>query len=342
MHPIPVPALCSRPWVSPRFLELSAPTRHRALPLCLRPSLPHPAPAPSVAPGFDLMAAFGLVQKEYASIRGVAMEPSALGPAMTFTLFKDAQLTRRARWEGRGWAQQGCHTVVTLAVVGWPWSPTCLSPTACGEHSPSWAGGAPACASGEGQAPVARLPQAAPAPPAPQRHPPGGPPHPAHGGLPPAPAPRHAPRGLRAVADDGRGLPACPGSPAGRSVGSPSCPLRPCWLRVLSLPRPRPGLTPPSAPPAGRKSLTYFSHHPRAALQEVTFDLPEVRRIFYGSFHKVLEGSRKTQTRVSLCLRPCPAPQLLNRPPRHGRTCSPASLSQAAVAVGPTEHEDFP
>lgn len=110
MHPIPVLALCCRPWVSPRFLELSAPTRHRALPLCLRPSLPHPAPAPSVAPGFDLMAAFGLVQKEYASIRGVAMEPSALGPAMTFTLFKDAQLTRRARWEGRGWAQQGCHT----------------------------------------------------------------------------------------------------------------------------------------------------------------------------------------------------------------------------------------
>lgn len=46
---------------------------------------------------------------------------------------------------------------------------------------------------------------------------------------------------------------------------------------------------------AGRKSLTYFSHDPRAALQEVTFDLPEVKRIFFGSFHKVLEGSRRTE-----------------------------------------------
>lgn len=50
------------------------------------------------------MAAFGLVQKEYASIRGVAMEPSAFGPASTFTLLKDAQLTRRARWEVGGQA----------------------------------------------------------------------------------------------------------------------------------------------------------------------------------------------------------------------------------------------
>lgn len=50
-----------------------------------------------VPPGFDLMVAFGLVAKEYASIRGVAMEPSALGEAPTFTLFKDAQLMRRAR-----------------------------------------------------------------------------------------------------------------------------------------------------------------------------------------------------------------------------------------------------
>lgn len=42
---------------------------------------------------------------------------------------------------------------------------------------------------------------------------------------------------------------------------------------------------------ASRKSLTYFNHDLRATLQEVTFDLPEVRRIFFGSFHKVLEGS---------------------------------------------------
>lgn len=46
------------------------------------------------------MVAFGLVAKEYASIRGVAMEASALGATPTFTLFKDAQLMRRARCEG--------------------------------------------------------------------------------------------------------------------------------------------------------------------------------------------------------------------------------------------------
>lgn len=57
--------------------------------------------------GFDLMAAFGLVEKEYASIRGVAMEPSAFGPTRTFTLLKDSQLTRRARWElGRAREQE--------------------------------------------------------------------------------------------------------------------------------------------------------------------------------------------------------------------------------------------
>lgn len=61
------------------------------------------------------MAAFGLVQKEYASIRGVAMEPSAFGPARTFTLLKDAQLTRRTRWEGAGWA-------VTHGCGHWLWS----------------------------------------------------------------------------------------------------------------------------------------------------------------------------------------------------------------------------
>lgn len=52
---------------------------------------------------------------------------------------------------------------------------------------------------------------------------------------------------------------------------------------------------PHPSPAAGRKSLTYFNHDPRATLQEVTFDLPEVRRIFFGSFHKVREGSRKTE-----------------------------------------------
>lgn len=55
---------------------------------------------------------------------------------------------------------------------------------------------------------------------------------------------------------------------------------------------------PHPSPAAGRKSLTYFNHDPRATLQEVTFDLPEVRRIFFGSFHKVLEVSRKTEVHV--------------------------------------------
>lgn len=39
---------------------------------------------------------------------------------------------------------------------------------------------------------------------------------------------------------------------------------------------------------AGRKSLTYFNHDPRAALQEVTFDLQDAKKVFFGSFHKVL------------------------------------------------------
>lgn len=39
---------------------------------------------------------------------------------------------------------------------------------------------------------------------------------------------------------------------------------------------------------AGRKSLTYFNHDPRAALQEVTFDLQDAKKIFFESFHKVL------------------------------------------------------
>lgn len=38
---------------------------------------------------------------------------------------------------------------------------------------------------------------------------------------------------------------------------------------------------------ASRKSLTYFNHDSRAALQEVTFDLQEVKKVFFGSFHKV-------------------------------------------------------
>ncbi|XP_023604039.1 collagen alpha-1(XX) chain [Myotis lucifugus] len=132
--------------------------------------------------GFDLMAAFGLVEREYASIRGVAMEPSAFGSTRTFTLFRDAQLTRRAS-DIHPAALPPEHTVVFLLRL---------------------------------------LPE----------------------------TPREAFALWQMTAED----------------------FRPVLGVLLD---------------AGRKSLTYFSHDPRAALQEVTFDLPEVRRIFFGSFHKV-------------------------------------------------------
>lgn len=41
-------------------------------------------------------------------------------------------------------------------------------------------------------------------------------------------------------------------------------------------------------PVASKKSLTYFNHDYKADLQEVSFDQQEVKKIFYGSFHKVL------------------------------------------------------
>ncbi|KAK1337084.1 hypothetical protein QTO34_001706 [Cnephaeus nilssonii] len=132
--------------------------------------------------GFDLMAAFGLVEREYASIRGVAMEPSAFGSTRTFTLFRDAQLTRRAS-DIHLAALPPEHTVVFLLRL---------------------------------------LPD----------------------------SPREAFALWQMTTED----------------------FQPALGVLLD---------------AGRKSLTYFSHDPRAALQEVTFDLPEVRRIFFGSFHKV-------------------------------------------------------
>lgn len=46
-----------------------------------------------------MMEAFGLVEKEYASIKGVAMEPFVFSGSRTFTLFRDTQLTLRTRWE---------------------------------------------------------------------------------------------------------------------------------------------------------------------------------------------------------------------------------------------------
>ncbi|XP_053169524.1 collagen alpha-1(XX) chain isoform X2 [Hemicordylus capensis] len=45
--------------------------------------------------GFDMMEAFGLMEKEYASIKGVAMEPYIFLGTHTYTLFRDIQLTRK-------------------------------------------------------------------------------------------------------------------------------------------------------------------------------------------------------------------------------------------------------
>ncbi|CAH6776643.1 Col20a1 [Phodopus roborovskii] len=132
--------------------------------------------------GFDLMVAFGLVAKEYASIRGVAMEPSALGMAPTFTVFKEAQLMRRAS-DIYPAALPPEHTIVFL---------------------------------------VRLLPE----------------------------TPREAFALWQMMAEDSQPI-----------VG------------VLL--------------DAGRKSLTYFNHDPRETLQEVTFDLQDAKKIFFGSFHKV-------------------------------------------------------
>nr|XP_055161158.1 collagen alpha-1(XX) chain [Nyctereutes procyonoides] len=142
-----------------------------------------PALSPdSPLPGFDLMRAFGLVEKEYASVRGVAMEPSAFGRARTFTILRDAQLSRRASAPDLA-APPPEHTVVFLLRV---------------------------------------LPE----------------------------TPRETFALWQMTADD----------------------FQPVLGVLLD---------------AGRRSLTYFHHDRTAALQEVTFDLPEVKRIFFGSFHKV-------------------------------------------------------
>uniref|UniRef100_A0A8D2CMC5 Collagen alpha-1(XX) chain n=1 Tax=Sciurus vulgaris TaxID=55149 RepID=A0A8D2CMC5_SCIVU len=135
----------------------------------------------SSLPGFDLMAAFGLVEKEHASVRGVAMEPSALGMTPTFTLFKDAQLTRRTR-DIHPVALPPEHTIVFL---------------------------------------VRLFPE----------------------------TPREAFALWQMTTED----------------------FQPVLGVLLD---------------AGRKSLTYFNHNPRAAVQKATFDLQEVKEIF-GSFHKV-------------------------------------------------------
>nr|XP_055121393.1 collagen alpha-1(XX) chain isoform X7 [Symphalangus syndactylus] len=144
-------------------------------------------------PGFDLMVAFGLVEKAYASIRGVAMEPSAFGGTPTFTLFKDAQLTRRVS-DVHPAPLPPEHTIVFL---------------------------------------VRLLPE----------------------------TPREAFALWQMTAEDFQPL-----------------------LGVLL--------------DAGRKSLTYFHRDPRAALQEATFDPQEVRKIFFGSFHKVHVAVGRSKVRL--------------------------------------------
>ncbi|XP_061486995.1 collagen alpha-1(XX) chain-like isoform X2 [Rhineura floridana] len=45
--------------------------------------------------GYDMMEAFGLTEKEYASTKGVALEPYIFLGTHTYTLFRDIQLTRK-------------------------------------------------------------------------------------------------------------------------------------------------------------------------------------------------------------------------------------------------------
>nr|KAF6272936.1 collagen type XX alpha 1 chain [Pipistrellus kuhlii] len=177
--------------------------------------------------GFDLMVAFGLVEREYASIRGVAMEPSAFGSTRTFTLFRDAQLTRRASDIHPALPPE--HTVVFLLRL---------------------------------------LPD----------------------------TPREAFALWQMTAED----------------------FRPVLGVLLD---------------AGRKSLTYFSHDPGAALQEVTFDLPEVRRIFFGSFHKVHVAVGRSRVRLYVdCRKVAERPiGAVGSPPAAGFV----TLGRLALARGP-------
>ncbi|XP_027705902.1 collagen alpha-1(XX) chain [Vombatus ursinus] len=144
-------------------------------------------------PGFDMMEAFGLVEKEYASIKGVSMEPSIFSGTWTYTLFRDVQLMRRA---------SEIH-------------PAALPP----EHTISFL--------------------------------------------------------LRV-------LPETPREPFA------------LWQITDETFEPLLGVT----LDAGRKSLTYFNRDHKAELQEVTFDLPEVKKIFYGSFHKVHVAVSRTKVKL--------------------------------------------
>ncbi|XP_073165168.1 collagen alpha-1(XX) chain isoform X7 [Lepidochelys kempii] len=132
--------------------------------------------------GFDMMEAFGLVEREYASIKGVAMEPYVFGGTRTYTLFRDIQLTQRTSEV----LLSGIPSVHTISIL-------------------------------------LRL-------------------------LPETPK---VPFAVWQLTDED---------------------FQPILGVILD---------------SSKKSLTYFNHDYKADLQEVTFDQQEVKKIFYGSFHKV-------------------------------------------------------
>uniref|UniRef100_A0A8C0AQ17 Collagen alpha-1(XX) chain n=1 Tax=Buteo japonicus TaxID=224669 RepID=A0A8C0AQ17_9AVES len=136
----------------------------------------------SVTNRFDMMEVFGLVEKEYASIKGVAMEPFIFSGSRTFTLFRDTQLTLRTS-DVHLFAIPPEHTISILL----------------------------------------RL-------------------------LPESPK---EPFAVWQITDED-------------------------FQPLLGV-----NLDP------SKKSLTYFNHDYKADLQEVSFDQQEVKKIFYGSFHKV-------------------------------------------------------
>ncbi|XP_048676750.1 collagen alpha-1(XX) chain isoform X5 [Caretta caretta] len=131
---------------------------------------------------FDMMEAFGLVERKYASIKGVAMEPYVFSGTRTYTLFRDIQLTQRTSEV----LLSGIPSVHTISIL-------------------------------------LRL-------------------------LPETPK---VPFAVWQLTDED---------------------FQPILGVILD---------------SSKKSLTYFNHDYKADLQEVTFDQQEVKKIFYGSFHKV-------------------------------------------------------
>ncbi|KAK7795841.1 hypothetical protein U0070_004466 [Myodes glareolus] len=84
---------------------------------------------------------------------------------------------------------------------------------------------------------------------------------------------------------------------------------------------------------AGRKSLTYFNHDPRAALQEVTFDLQDAKKVFFGSFHKVHVAVGHSKVRLYVDCR-----KVAERPigdPGSPPTAGFIALGRLAKARGP-------